>query len=348
MSDPTSQPARRRRRPWRAMLPTLVVLGLGLVWSLAWFIGAWWLERGIAEARAAMVGEGVSLECSDDGISGYPFRFTFDCVDAVLTTPDATVALTRIAATVQAYDPRYMIAELQGPARIIGESGTQTDMTWERLLVSARTEIGLLRAAVEGRDVDPLRIVTEFGLTATDIGASFGREQLAAARLAAFARPALNAASRDVEIAVDIDEAGSRALSQPIDVILRSRLFALPRLGGSAFFEDWLGAGGSIGLTQLDLANSDAVMRASGQMSAPTNGAVEAEISVGVVHPGALPGLVADADLGGLLATIANAFLLVGRPIDIDGQDALALDVTVRDGNARIGILPIGALPPLF
>ena len=46
--------------------------------------------------------------------------------------------------------------------------------------------------------------------------------------------------------------------------------------------------------------------------------------------------------LRGIVATLSNALLFTGRPTEVDGRDALALDVVVKDGDAQVGILPLG------
>ena len=345
MSD-RSPPA--RRRPWRVMLPTLVVLGLAVLWSIAWFTAAWFIERGIGDARAQAAGDGVTLACAEDGVGGYPFRFAYRCTDAVLTTPDVTLRAPRILATVQAYDPRYLIAEAEGPLEVAASDGRSGRADWSRLLLSARSDLGRLRAAILDGESDPLRILTEVGASASDLVVETEIGPGALARFTAFARPALETQRRDVEVAVDATALQARALTEPVDIVLRSRLFDLPDLEGVDFVARWLGQGGAVGVTQLDIAGEAAIVRAEGRLTAGPDGEAEGEATLAFVAPTQVPALVADDGLRGIVATLSNALLFTGRPTKVDGRDALALDVVVTDGEAQVGFLPLGALPPLF
>ena len=346
MSD-RSPPARRRRR-WRVMLPTLVVLGLAVLWSIAWFTAAWFIERGIADARAQAAGDGVILACAEDGVRGYPFRFAYRCTNAVLTTPDVALSAPRVLVTAQAYDPRHLIAEAEGPLELAASDGRSGRADWSRLLLSARSDFGRLRTAIFDGESDPLRILTEVGVSASDLVVETEVGPGALSRLSAFARPAPETQRRDVEVAVDATALRAGALNEPVDVVLRGRLFDLPDLDGADFVARWLGQGGAIGVTQLDIAGETALVRGEGRLTAGPEGEADAEATLAFVAPTEVPALFADEGLRGIVATLSNALLFTGRPTEVDGRDALALDVVVEDGDAQVGILPLGALPPLF
>ncbi len=338
----------RRGPPWRAMLPTLVVLGVGVVWSVAWFAAASSLEGEIEDGIARMADRGVALTCETGGLEGYPFRFAYDCEGADLVGPSYRIRMPRVVATVQAYDPRHMIVQFEGPG-VLETAGRSVDASWDGLLASGRTTWGAVGTAIETGRVDPLQAITELGLTATALELTDGAATASAERMSAFARPAAESVGRDVEIAVDIAALMTAGLTTaPADTSLRARLFALPDDLDDTDLRDWLRADGAIGVTRWDVSAGTGTVRASGRLDADADGAANGTLTLAAANPQALAALLADPGLGSLAATLSNALLLTGRATDIDGRDALAVDITVEGGNASLGFLPLGTLPSLF
>ena len=349
MSEAPRAAPRRRGPPWRAMLPTLIVLALGIVWSVAWFAGAWWLDREVDEARVRAASQGLELRCAEDGIEGYPFRFSFACRDAELVTPDAMLRAPRLLATIQAYDPRHMIAEIESPASIVPARGPAIQLDWSRLLVSARTEFDRLRATLDGSSRDPLDILSEVGISADDLAiAPDGADGVSVERLTAFARPAPGAAARDAELALDAEGVAVDLAATPIRLAMRASLLDLPLADTPDFVRRWLSDGGSIDIERIDVAGEDALVRTSGQIGATPAGAPQGRLNLGFVAPSAVPGLFTDPAWRSIAASLANAVLLTGEAIEIDGRDALALDLIIEGGAMRVGFLPLGTLAPLF
>ncbi len=338
----------RRGPPWRAMLPTLVVLGVGLVWSIAWFSAASWLEGEIEDGIARMADRGLSLTCETGGLEGYPFRFAYDCQGADLAGPGYRIRVPRVLATVQAYDPRHMIAQVEGPG-IVEAGGRSVDASWESLLGSGRTTWGAIGRIIETGIVDPLQAITELGLSATALELTDGAATASADRLSAFARPAFESVGRDIEIAVDVAALTAAGLTTgPADTSLRARLFALPANLHEADLRDWLGAEGAIGVTRWDVSAGAGTVRASGRLDADAAGTANGTLTLAAANPQAFATALTDPGLGSLAATLSNALLLTGRATDIDGRDALAVDITIAGGDVSLGFLPLGALPPLL
>ncbi|MEM7567272.1 MAG: DUF2125 domain-containing protein [Pseudomonadota bacterium] len=329
------------------MLPTLVVLGVGIVWSIAWFVAARMIEPRIEAALARQSGD-VTLTCGTGDLGGYPFRFAYDCTDAAIATRAMTARMPRLVFTVQAYDPRHLIAQAQGPGTLEVD-GRTIDASWNQLLASGRTTWGALRTLAETRRADPLDAITELGLGATNLSLEEAGTALTIVQANAFARPAPTAVGRDVEIAVDLtDVSDPRLTTMPIDASLRARLFSLPDDLSGDLARRWLGEEGAIGITRLDILPGDAALRLAGRVEAEENGAPTGTLTLTAAQPRAVASVLADRTLATLAATLSNALLLTGRATEIDGRDALAVDVTIENGDARLGFVPLGALPPLF
>jgi hypothetical protein len=71
-------------RPWKMLLPLILVLVLAMAWSIYWFVAIGWPRTRLQSEREKLAGQGVSLTCTEESWGGFPFRFEFTCSSPLL------------------------------------------------------------------------------------------------------------------------------------------------------------------------------------------------------------------------------------------------------------------------
>jgi hypothetical protein len=100
--------------------PLLLMILLGVVWSIYWLFAFNQTKEIVAQARADLVKQGVTLACAKESWGGYPFRIEFACegADATVKTPARAVTFKAkgVAAVMMAYNFRHVLAFVDGPS----------------------------------------------------------------------------------------------------------------------------------------------------------------------------------------------------------------------------------------
>jgi hypothetical protein len=157
----------RRSRFW-LYTPFVLLLLAAVAWSVAWFVIRnragealdGWLQ---AEARG-----GRQWTCQDRRIGGYPFRIEIVCNALSLKQGAVTAAFGRVEAVAQIYQPRRVVAEIDGPLRAT-DGRVTVQGQWDLLQASVHLAPGgLQRASVAARAPR----LTLAGLTPTEIATS--------------------------------------------------------------------------------------------------------------------------------------------------------------------------------
>lgn len=99
-------------------LPLILTVLVGAAWSTYWYFAL-----DIAKAQFARLKSGdLAITCENETWSGFPFRFTLICDTAAfrLGTGKTTASgqADRLSATVRAYEPNHVIAEIGPPFTI--------------------------------------------------------------------------------------------------------------------------------------------------------------------------------------------------------------------------------------
>ena len=317
-----------RRFAWLAAAIVVVVAA----YTGAWFYAAGVIEPRIGEAMRASGGDPVP-RCERPSARGYPFRIGVFC-DAV-AFEDArggiSVRAGAFRSAAQVYDPFHAVGELDGPleADIAGIGPVRLD--WKFLHASARLDTPLPeRVSVEG---DDLALAT--GTTGT------GAPPVASAdHLELHARTRgddLDVATSADGVAFDLPGGeGLPVLGARIDATIAdgARLLRQGRFDGlrgrSAEFRDLtLVAGGS------------PVLSLKGLASVAGDGLVDGDMTATVEDPAALANL-----LRRLFPEQADAIRAATSGLSALGGSA-SVPVSVRRGEARIGFIALGRIPPL-
>jgi hypothetical protein len=120
-------------------LGIFVVLLFG-AYSAGWF----WLAGKIKTETPARLADlqkrGVNVECANPSVGGYPFRIGLYCDSVSFAQPERAVSVTAGAfrSAGQIYDPMWVSAELESPAKITSPGAGAISVSWKSLHAGAR------------------------------------------------------------------------------------------------------------------------------------------------------------------------------------------------------------------
>jgi hypothetical protein len=353
---PHPLPATRRSRV--GLFAPFILLGLVVAgWSTAWFLIRDRTRHGIDDWIAGEAAAGRQWTCPNRTVGGFPFRIEVACDSLTLQRPDLSLSLGPVSAVAQVYQPRHLIAYLDGPLRI-SAGAVEAEGTWRGLQASLHlTSAGLQRASVVAE-------APAFRLT----GVQAGNFELSTEHLESYLRPNPN---RVAERAYDWSlQAAKLALpgldalvggTEPADLgldLIATQVVGVPARSAAEELERWRQAGGRLEVPRLTLAKGPRRLEGKGQF-----GLDEAHRPQGRAD-------LAAAGLGGLLgpftgnrggATAALLGALTGRRADPAPTPPAAEQGTgsglkplpplrIEGGRVQIGALPIPGLrvAPLY
>jgi len=320
-----------------------VVVVLAVVLTGVWFYLARELDRRVAAALDEAAGGGTTITCTDREVFGYPFRLGLSCSALGVEAPANGVRVTAGAlhTAAQIYDPSRIVAELASPASVEAPGLPPLALRWDL----AQTSTGLWSDGLER-----VSLVMDNPVVALQgAGGAAGTEIARSTRLEAHARR--NGSSLDVALT----DAGIVAAVPGIPVMPPFDVAADMTVDGAA---GWLRSGvpggrfgpalrGQAGVVrQLRLSlPSGGGAEVSGPFSVSQDGRISGDFRLALENPQAIAGLVGVLvpGTGGIATSIAGAVGFVGR--QENGQTVV--DVQVRDGEARLGFIPLGDLPRL-
>jgi hypothetical protein len=346
-----------RPGPFRRLgifLPSLVVLAVMVGWCGYWVFArhlaqdqlAAWLERERALGR--------TWTCPDQSFGGFPFRLVLTCRQpnfaGTLNGRPVEGSLSELRAVAQLYQPTRLIAEIDGPLELNGQSdGRNLVLSWDLLRASlVGTPHALDRLAATA---DKLQIAALAG-TPAELKAAAEHAELHVRR----------AASRPAEDkAFDIAASVSAATNATLDALLGSTAPANGEIvgvlshgdfsgegTGPQKLERWRIAGGSFDIERASLAKGAARLSFSGHLGLDEERRLRGQIEAD--FEGLEPVLVqfglpaAALNVGTVLQNI-----LSGKPAVKGETKPLHLRITFDKGRALIGSLPIPiALSPLY
>lgn len=325
-------------RAFRWLIALVVLLVLG--GSAAWYWLAGELDRRVASALDAAAGGGTTVVCENRQVFGFPFRLGVACdalgVEAPHNGVSASAGALRTAA--QVYDPRRVVAELSGPARVQAPGLPPLHLEWT--LLQASTTLW-----TDG--LERFSLVAEAPAVSLREGEGAGAPLARSQHLEAHARR--NGSALDVAFTDRAVEATLPGLPPlpPFD------LAADLTVDGAA---DWLrdgvpganasealrGQAGTIRRLALSLPGGGGA-DLSGPFRVSPTGELSGDFRLAVEDPQAIAGLVGVLvpGTGGLATTIAGALAFAGR----QENGRTVVDVQVREGEARLGFIPLGRLP---
>jgi len=346
MTAPAATEPTRRRTKRRFQILIGLVVFIALLWTAGWFGVRHFVAGQVDRIEARATEEGATLACGDRSLSGFPFRLGVTCTPLAASCPaeEASFELAGLEAIGLVYNPGHVLFAAKGPMRANGPDGTSVDANWSSLESSLRVGISGLR---------------RYSLVSDDLDATLAAPQRLGGPIA------VKAAHAEFHLVPDPDDAGTidvfTALDQftatipgqPVLPPVSQRMqIGVPetvlRASGDPV-EAWLLSGQPIRIHQFEVSLAGFAAAISGDASVDANGLLSGQFIVRVSALDALPAL-ADRIRPGSGARIAqligpiSAFL---RPVTVDGATWREVPVTVRNGRAAVGFIPLGRIPPL-
>lgn len=326
----TSRPG--RRIVW---LGVAVVVAC-LLYTAGWFVFAGQIEQRLPALFALTERQGVRTDCANASVQGYPFRIGIFCDRTTIDFARDNIALKAgaLRSAAQVYNPRHIVSELDGPASLTGDRGLSARADWQ--LLQASTVFagdGVDRASLEGKGATLV-------LDSDDLPITISGDSR---RFAAHVRRN----EGDLDAAVEVDD-----FSSPLTLDTKHISLQATVVGGAAFLKE--GArpdlrGRTVRLHDLSSEfAAGGTVSLSGDVAFGVDGLATGDLKIRLGDYQAVAARIGEVQPE--LAEQFNRFAPILVALDTepdDGADTVTLPLTIRNGNASIGILPLGKIPPL-
>lgn len=322
----------------RTLFLLVVILLIGVGWWFGWHYVASEIDARIDSTNTRLAERGREVICSERTISGFPFRVSVECAETGFTDANSRFGFSAgsMKSAAQVYQPGKIVGELNGPAEVRLPDGRSLDVAWQSMRSSLSVDTqGLEKISLIGTEVDikPRDSLTDF---------------------------------------VDADKLqfhGRRVKSQDVELAIRSEDISSPQSRWPSFN---LSATGRFEGIYHDLLAQPDILRIARQNGLQGNvlrfdyalvsgGSVSFTGPFEIDRSGILSGKfnLVSRDLAKLAQVLRRVFpehqqmldqampvieLLGGR----DGKNEVKVTVTVSRGNASLGLIPVGRIPPLF
>ena len=375
----------RRRRLWPVVFAAATVIVVAAGWSWLWSYAAAVADRTLAGWVAREAAAGRSYSCASQGTTGFPFRIEANCTGAAARIeslrPPVAVSAKDITFTAQVYHPTALMGQITAPLTV-AEPGQPPSYVANWSL--AQATVRGLPPAPDGLSVtlDQPRLDRMVGANASlEFQADTVKFDGRIVEGAANNNPVIHAVLRfTAATAPTLHPLLADPLQGDLEAVLRGFHDLSPKPWAERF-RQMQAAGGNIEIKYLRLARADAAILGAGTLTVNEHGKLDGLIRVAVVgiehivpllgvdkvigkgidrlagiSQGA-PGLGAldrlMPGLSGVVRDSANASLVdnlkkMGQPTEIDKKPAIVLPLRFSDGAVYLGILPLGAVPPLF
>jgi hypothetical protein len=341
----TDEPAPRRRRGLK-WIATLVVAVL-VLWVGYWFAARQAATMAFDRAFVSLAASERDLACDETATSGFPFRLALDCGNLAFSDRRANAAFTaaRVTATAPLYRPGRVEAVIASPVTIDapGER-VSLQVSWGDALATVDAGFGGLTGATLA--LETVEIVP---------GAGKNRMPFTHASADSATISATPASGGDYRFTIDATglalqpKKGDALPPMAIDADVTALDFGRS-LGTDPgrTLAAWLADGGEFQVDRLTVAMGGTTAGATGRFIISPDGLLSGDVTMRIVGLEAIPALAQRLGLGSRdrLENIIGMAGAVMRPA-ADNPAARDVPVTIRDGVARIGFIPLGTIPRL-
>jgi hypothetical protein len=316
-------------------------------WSAAWLYAAGEIRQAVATLNDDGGRTDPEIACGTLHVTGFPFRFDIECLEASIISGDVTATIAGIRASVLAYNPTQAKFSALSP------------VTLDDAFSGARSRIAFTGAEGSAR------------LVAADLWRGLGGEGWRIARVSIVAEgvdwidtvvgelPLMSARHVEAHL-IDMPElhdpdAGTAALALYAtlndvaapnmaiaggETTLEAEIVGLPddlrALGTDDALRAWQSAGGELRLVSLKGTAGEQFLESSGTLALDSGGRLDGQVSLR--HRGLVE------RLGTLIPEDWKGLILGGQEAD----GSYAQTVTVKAGIVFSGLLPITMIPPLL
>lgn len=335
----TDQPPKRSRAPQIALG---VVVILAVAWSGFWFWGRGRLADEMDHRLAELSSRGISVVCPSRTIGGFPFRMEVGCTDPgfEITARGIGGSVSALRVVAQIWNPRLIIAELDGPLVFDDGRGVTVDATWRALRASVRLAAnGPERVSIAAEGLDA---------RAKDVAGVVSR--LVAEHLELHGRPSgetghdLDLAASAAAASLDLEGRHVGPPRSDLSAAVTFRDLLPPRAGDPA--RGFAERGGRIEPIRLDWSVGGMAVAGKGALTLGRDGLLDG--SIGFAARGlealALQGKALGAETAGLL----GGFVLLGKASSDPELPGRRLDLVIEHGRPRFGRVVGPPMAPLF
>jgi len=339
----TDEPAPRRRRglKWIAILAVAVLV----LWVGYWFAARQAATMAFERAFASLAASDRDLACDESASGGFPFRLDLDCGNLAFNDRRANAAVTaaRLTATAPLYRPGRVEATIAGPVTIDApDERVSLNASWRNAVATVDAGFGGLNGATLA--LDQVEIVP---------GDGKNRMPFVHASADSATISATPAAGPDYRFTIEADglalqpKKGDELPPMAIDADVTALAFG-DSLGTDPgrTLKAWLDSGPQLQVDRLTVAMGETSAGATGRLLISPDGLISGDVTLRIVGMEAIPELAERLGLGSRnrLQNIIGMAGAVMRPA-ADNPAARDVPVTIRDGVARIGFIPLGTIP---
>ncbi|SKA18454.1 DUF2125 domain-containing protein [Consotaella salsifontis] len=317
-------------------LVAAVVVVAGAALSIGWYVLADRLGDAIDGVEAASAARGAESKCEGRDIFGFPLALKVECSSWTMAAPELHLHSGPAGFSAPLYRPGHAEFVLSGPLDIAPTGLPPLSADWEMAT-------GSIDAWTDGIDT------MVFELTAARVSprdATDGISPLARSAQTDL-RVARDGGNLVVEGAMDdlvlaLDGTASPAVDLSADAVLDG---ASGLLGPDGTGRGLRGRAGAVRLARLALDGGDGAIELAGPFRISQEGLLSATLELRLDHPDAIASAVETSfpPLASLAGNLASTVQLVGQ----QQGDVIVMPLTIRNGFAAIGLIPLGRIPPL-
>lgn len=331
MSANNVKPAYNAKRRIQFLFGFVVLLIIGS--TAGWYFVADKIQTATNNVIEQQANMGNNVSCDGREVRGYPFRFGLFCESVAFESirQGQVFKAGALRSAAQFYAPRDLIVELDSPAIFERIGSDSWSMNWSQMRAHIlATEPLPQNISISGQDV------------------VFGQAGLEALARAATLEVFLRVVGKDVDLAGRVKALEFENLTPQLN--------DLPPLGGD--FDIRIADGARMALADQQsvrgtdamvnrlalLLNDDRGVIVSGPISVADDGLISGELKVRLVDVDSVLDVLTKAlpDAAPLMIAFAN-----GQPRSGEKGDEIELQVTIKNGQVRLGLIPLGSIAPL-
>lgn len=339
MNQTASSSSFSRKIQWMAIF----VAGLVVLVVAAWFIAAHFYRQAIDTGRETLAREGVTLDCQNEALGGFPARFEWQCDALTLNFANgATLSGGAFTTVAPAWNPLFTILEWTGPFETVNGDGVDAQITSELMRASVRLDTSLQLQRLSAT-LDPFSVIMQRAPQAI-ASATQGEVHV---------RPPEGAAAGSADLEVAVLMLGVQSLllgsTQQVDVSLTGVVEHLGAVRARAVQQgvaQWTQLGGRIAPLATRLRIDDHAVNLDGNLRLHPDGLVDFDGAIATNDVPALVSFFGVNDPSAAMALNAGAAFF-GEQVTIGEEAATQLPLSIERSAINLGPVSLGRLPAI-
>ncbi|SDR27184.1 DUF2125 domain-containing protein [Pseudovibrio sp. Tun.PSC04-5.I4] len=325
------------------VLATLVVLIIG-GWSVYWAVGRGVVSDVIRNGVKVAEAKGGSLECGNQELGGYPFRFELTCTPFRMDKDGEWYFFKELRGVALAYNPTHVIFEADGPAEAnFGQQGPAYSANWKTAQASVVAESNK-PAQIDAVFKEP-KLTYTIGDQSVEMTADLTEAHLR--------RVEGDDNALDFAVLVNGLSAGQISSAVPIDISLVMQLPEGAQLldGKVRTIADLLvDEELKVNVSSLQLKSGEFSINTGGDLVFDRQGRLSGTLPLVITGIHQLEEALKPFFPPGskTLQTLQKTALSIGRGSAVNGVPTLKIPVTIENGRARIAFFDLGPVPKLI